>query len=50
MAKKTLKSITDFYDWDVDVVRIMLSALKFIRKIFITFNFQQKVFWNYNLF
>ena len=32
MAKKTLKKICDFYDWDVEVVRIILSALKFVSK------------------
>jgi hypothetical protein len=30
MAKKTLKKISDFYDWDVEVVRIIMSALKFV--------------------
>jgi hypothetical protein len=30
MAKKTLKKISDFYDWDVEVVRIVMSALKFV--------------------
>ena len=34
MAKKTLKKICDFYDWDVEVVRIILSALKFVSKWF----------------
>jgi hypothetical protein len=32
MAKKILKKICDFYDWDVEVVRIILSALKFVSK------------------
>jgi hypothetical protein len=32
MAKKTLKKICDFYDWDVEVVRIVMSALKFVSK------------------
>jgi hypothetical protein len=32
MAKKTLKKISDFYDWDVEVVRIVMSALKFVSK------------------
>ena len=32
MAKKTLKKICDFYDWDVEVVRIVMASLKFVRE------------------